>query len=168
MATGDILLVYGTAADVTITLASLATDANKLIGRGGTAVDNTTLKALDYLASGKITVGTTPTTAKSIEVWVIGCWDGTLWPDAVGASDAGLTITSAEIKSSVCKLVASMPVVATSNREYPFGPVSIAALFGGVVPPKFTFFVVHDTVAALHATAGNHKIRLQPIYQNVA
>jgi len=28
-------------------------------------------------------------------------------------------------------------------------------------------FVVHSTAVALNATAGNHQIRLQPVYQTV-
>ena len=36
----DLKLAYGTASDVTITLASLASDTNLLTGRESTAVDN--------------------------------------------------------------------------------------------------------------------------------
>ena len=57
----DLKLAYGTASDVTITLASLATDANLLTGRESAAIDNTSALVLDYLVSGKITTGTTPT-----------------------------------------------------------------------------------------------------------
>lgn len=168
MATGDIKLVYGTAADATITLASLATDSTKLTGRESTAIDNTATLALDYLVSGKITTGTSPTTAKTIEVWCVGSWDGTNWPDVFDGTDSAETITSSDIKPSICRLVASMSNSATSNVTYHFGPVSVASLFGGVVPPKFVFFVTHDTAVNLNATAGNHQIRVQPVYENVA
>lgn len=168
MAAGDVKLVYGTPADITITLASLATDSNKLTGRESTALDNTSALVEDYLVSGKITVGTSPTTAKSIEVWAIGSWDGTLWPDVFDGTDSAETITSAEIKISICKLVASMATVATSDRPYPFGPISLAAVFGGTLPPKVSFFVTHDTVANLNSTGSNHQIRVQPVYYNAA
>lgn len=168
MATGDIKVVYGTAADATITLASLATDSTKLTGRESTLIDNTTALVLDYLVSGKITTGTSPTTAKTIEVWCVGSWDGTSWPDVFDGTDSAETVTSADIKASVCRLVASMTTSATSNVTYHFGPCSIASLFGGIVPPKFVFFVTHDTAVNLNATAGNHQIRVQPVYENVA
>jgi len=163
----DLKLAYGTATDLTITLASLATDANLLTGRESATIDNTSLLVLDYLVSGKITSGTSPTAAKSIEVWAIGSWDGTNWPDTMDGTDSGETFTSADIKASVCKYIATMATSATSNVAYHFGPVSLAAAFGGVLPPKIVLFVTHSTAVALNATAGNHQIRLQPVFQTV-
>ena len=163
----NILNSYPAASDITITLASLATDANLLVGRQSTAIDNSTNLYTDYLVSGKITAGTSPTTAKSIEVWAVGSWDGTNWPDAFAAADAGRTFTSADIKSSVVRLLGAMATDATSNRAYHFGPTSVAGAFGGTLPPKFAIFVAHSTAVALNATAGNHQIRLQPVFQTV-
>jgi len=168
MATGDIKLVYGTAADATITLASLATDSTKLTGRESTAIDNTSTLASDYLVSGKITTGTSPTTAKSIEVWVVPSWDGTTWPDVFDGTDSAETITTQNHKDACCKLVAYLKTDNTSDRAYHFAGVSVAQLFGGSVPPKFAFFVTHDTAVNLNSTSGNHQVRVQPIYHNVA
>lgn len=163
----DVKLFYGTASDVTITLASLASDTNLLTGRESTAIDNTSSLVLDYLVSGKITAGTSPTASRSIEVWAVGSWDGTNWPDVFDGTDSGETITSADIKASVCRLLAAMATANTSDRTYHFGPVSLAAAFGGVVPPKVVVFVTHSTGVALNSTSGNHQIRLQPVYQTV-
>ncbi len=63
---------------------------------------------MDYLISGKIRTGTSPTAGRSIEVWAVGSWDGTLWPDVFDGTESAETITSAEIKNSICRLVASM------------------------------------------------------------
>lgn len=166
----DVKLAYGTEADVTITLASLATSASKLVGRQSTAIDNSVNKFLDYLVSGKITTGTTPTTAKSIEVWCVAALDyaAPTYLGGFGATDAAGPTLIAENKNSICKLVASIATVATSDQTYSFGAVSLAALFGGVIPPKFVFFVTHDTGVNLNSTAGNHQIRLQPVYETVA
>lgn len=163
----DLKLAYGTASDVTITLASLASDTNLLTGRESTAVDNTSSLVLDYLVSGKITAGTSPTAARSIEVWAIGSWDGTNWPDVFDGTDSAETITSADIKASVCRFVAAMATANTSDRTYHFGPVSLAAAFGGTLPPKIVLFVTHSTGVNLNSTAGNHQIRLQPVFQTV-
>ncbi len=168
MAAGDIKLVYGSASDLTITLASLATDSNKLVGRESAVIDNTSGLHLDILVSGKITVGTSPTTTKAIEVWAVASWDGTTWPDVFDGTDSSETITSSEIKLSICRLVASLPTTNTSDRTYHFSAISLASLFGGVVPPKLSLFVTHDTGVNLNATGSNHQIRLQPVYQNVA
>lgn len=163
----DIKIAYGTAADATITLASLASDTNLLTGRESDAIVNTSTLALDYLVSGKITVGTSPTASRTIEVWAVGSWDGTNWPDVFDGTDSAETITSAEIKTTICRCVASIPTTNNSDRTYPFGPVSIASLFGGMVPPRFVFFVTHSTAVNLNSTAGNHQIRLQPITETV-
>ena len=164
----DIKIAYGTASDATITLASLASDTNLLAGRESAEIVNTSTLALDYLISGKITAGTSPAAARSIEVWAVGSWDGTTWPDVFDGADTGTeTITSADIKAAVCRLVAAMATANVSDRTYHFGPVSVATAFGGVVPPKFVIFVVHNTGVNLNSTSGNHQIRLQPVYETV-
>lgn len=163
----DVKAKYATAVDATITLASLASDTNLLAGQESTAIDNSTNLYLDYLVSGKITTGTSPTTAKSIQVWAVGSWDGTTYPDVFDGTDSAETITSANHKNSICRFVAEMATDATSDRAYHFGPVSIASVFGGVVPPKFVLFVTHNTAVALNATGSNHQIRIQPYYETV-
>jgi hypothetical protein len=163
----DLKLAYGTASDLTITLASMASDTNLLTGRESAVIDNSANLFLDYLVSGKITAGTSPTAARSIEVWAVGSWDGTNWPDVFDGTESAETITSADIKASVCRFVAAMATANTTDRTYHFGPVSLAAAFGGTLPPKVVLFVTHSTAVALNATAGNHQIRLQPVFQTI-
>ena len=163
----DVKANYPAASDATITLASLASDTNLLAGRESTALDNSSNLYLDYLISGKITTGTSPTTARSIQVWAVGSWDGTNWPDVFDGTDSAETITSANHKNSVCRFIAEMATDATSDRVYHFGPVSLASAFGGVMPVKVVFFVVHNTAVNLNSTAGNHQIRIQPYYETV-
>ena len=163
----DLKLSYPAASDLTITLASLASDTNLLTGRESAVIDNTANLYLDILISGKITAGTSPTAARSIEVWAVGSWDGTNWPDVFDGTESAETITSADIKASVTRYLAAMATANPSDRAYHFGPVSLAAAFGGVLPPKIVLFVTHSTAVALNATAGNHQIRLQPVYQTI-
>jgi hypothetical protein len=163
----DVKLNYPAASDATITLASLATSADLLAGRESLAIDNTTNLYIDYLISGRITTGTTPTVSKQIQVWAVGSWDGTIWPVVFDGTNSARTIALANQKNAVCRLVAAMVNTATSNIAYPFGPVSIASVFGGVVPPKFSLFVTHDTVAALNADTALHQIRIQPVFETV-
>ena len=163
----DLKLSYPAASDLTITLASLGSDTNLLTGRESATIDNSTNLYLDYLISGKITAGTSPTAARSIEVWAVGSWDGTNWPDVFDGTESAETITSADIKASVCRFVAAMATANTSDRTYHFGPVSLAAAFGGTLPPKIVLFITHSTGVNLNSTADNHKIRLQPVFQTV-
>lgn len=163
----DVKANYPAASDATITLASLASDTNLLAGRESTALDNSSNLYLDYLISGKITTGTSPTTARSIQVFAVGSWDGTTWPDVFDGTDSAETITSANHKNSVCRFLAEMATDATSDRTYHFGPVSVASAFGGVMPKSFAVFVTHNTAVNLNSTAGNHQIRIQPYYETV-
>ena len=163
----DLKLSYPAASDLTITLASLASDTNLLTGRESATVDNSTNLYLDILVSGKITAGTSPTASRSIEVWAVGSWDGTNWPDVFDGTESAETITSADIKASVTRYLAAMATANTSDRAYHFGPVSLASAFGGTLPPKVVLFVTHSTGQNLNSTAGNHQIRLQPVYQTV-
>lgn len=163
----DLKLSYPAASDLTITLASLASDTNLLTGRESATIDNTANLYLDILISGKVTAGTSPTASRSIEVWAVGSWDGTNWPDVFDGTESAETITSADIKASVCRFVAAMATANTSDRTYHFGPVSLASAFGGTLPPKVVLFVTHSTGVALNSTAGNHQIRLQPVFQTI-
>ena len=168
MAAGDIKLAYAASASLTLTLASLASDTNRLAGRASTAIDNSTLKYTDILIGGKIMTGTTPVADRRIEVWAYGALNSTpLYPDAVTGTDANTSITSANIKRGALRLIATMMVDATSNRSYSFGPVALAEVFGGVLPVRWGIFVTHDTNVNLNATAGNHFISYTPIYSTV-
>jgi len=165
----DINIAYGASVNLTITLASLPTDAALLTGRESTERDNTAANTnfLDYILSGKITVGTTPTAAKEIRVYVVGLMDDSTYPDVFDGTDSAETISNAGIRDSVCKLAAVMATLATSDLAYPFGGISVASLFGGVLPKKFVVFVTHSTAVNLNATAGNHQITLVPVYETI-
>ena len=162
----DILIKYATSATLTAAVESLLSDTNLLAGIESSVIDNTTNGYDDYLVSGKITTGTTPTTNRQIEVWAVG-WDGNAWPDVFDGTSSAETITSAEIKTAICKPVAILPVNATSDRAYFFTGVSLKQVFGGALPSKAVLFVVHNTGVALNATAANHELRIQGVYPQV-
>lgn len=163
----NVKLSYADPLSATITLASLASDANFLAGQQSALIDNSSNLYLDYLISGKITVGTSPTIAKMIEIWAVGSFDGTMWGDVFDGTNSAKTITNAGIKGAICKPIAMISNDNVSDRTYSFGPVSIAAAFGYVVPIKFSLFVTQSTGSALNATAANHVIKIQPVYQTV-
>ena len=161
----DIKPFYPSIITPTITIASLGSDTSLLIGQQSTSI---TSDVLDYSIRGKIRTGTSPTTGRVIELWAVASWDGgTTWPDAFGATNAGRTIASSENKNQICKLVASIATVATSNQDYPFSCESLAAIFGGKLPKSWVLWLAHSTGAALNATAGNHSIQIEPYYETV-
>jgi hypothetical protein len=162
----NILWKYGSTTTITAALASLASDTNLLAGLESAIIDNTSDGFEDIILSGKVTTGTSPTATRSIEVWAVA-WDSSAWPDVFDGTSSAETITSADIKASLCKPVAIMPTNNTSDRTYSFTGVSAKQVFGGVLPSKFVLFATHNTGVALNATAGNHELRYQGVYPQV-
>lgn len=155
---------YQTVVTHTITLASLASDTNLVAGREGTAIDNAgTDQAIDASVGGKVTTGTSPTASRQIEIWAAGSYDGTTFSGGATGSDANLTPS----EKTVLKLLTIIPTVNTSNKTYQWGPFSVAQAFGGVMPRKWSVFVVHNTGVALNSTGGNHEVKHTPVkYQS--
>lgn len=147
--------------DIPITLAGLATSATLVAGRQSTVVSNITNKFLDVAVTGQITTGTTPTTAKTLSVYIyvpIKVVDSVFtYPiaGATGLSEADAAATfSAEQRIGGLMFAQAAQINATSDRAYSFS-FSVAEVVG-YMPLKWGLFVTHDTVAALNATAGNH------------
>jgi hypothetical protein len=146
--------LYGTPTAMTMTLASLASDTNLVAGRESTAIDNGSIDAIDILVGGKVTTGTTPTTARQIEVWAYASYDGTEYAGTATGTDANLTPG----EKACMRLLTVIPIVATSDKAYKWGPFSVAQAFGGSVPPKTGIFIVHNTAVNLNSTGGNHEV----------
>lgn len=166
----DQKIAYSANTTITISPASLASSGTFVAGRESTLIDNTTNLYIDALVQGVITVGTTPTAATQIIVYV---WGSSVSPattaiDVIDGTDSAETITSAGVRNSFMKIGAVLDVdAATSNVGYPFS-FGVAQLFGGVMPPYWGLFVAHNTVAALNATGGNHVISYRGAYYTVA
>lgn len=150
---------YQTKQTLTMTLASLASSSTLAAGRESTAADNNTDDAIDCLVGGKVTVGTSPTANTQIQIWAYGTYDGTEFSGGASGSDNALTPTAKELMR-LLTVIPSIPT--TSNVTHRWGPFSIAQAFG-FVPPKWGIWITHNTVAALHATGGNHEVEYTPV-----
>lgn len=148
---------------LTITLASLATSSTQVAGRESTVVDNSSNKYMDARVFGQITTGTSPTTAKSIVIWIYAptkiVSSTFTYPVAtttnLTASDAAATFEAEQ--RNMLRLGAAIQINSTSDRAYSFS-FSIASKFGGVMPVKWGLWVTHDTGVNLNSTSGNHWI----------
>lgn len=145
---------YGTRSPVTCTIASLANNAN----RQSVLVDNTSALATDYAISVKITTGTSPTLGFSVAIF-IAPGDATYLAGGASGSDAAYSAGG----ENVLQLCAAFSSSGASNQTQTAYVPSLAGLFGGACPPKFSFVVENTTQAALNATAGNHEIAVTPI-----
>ena len=148
-------------------LASLASDTNLLAGRQSAVIDCMGGLYEDFLLYAKTMTGTSPTTGRSIEYWLIGSVDGTLWPDTVtGAGDAARTLSATIIKNAICVPMQFLETNATSNQPYYTRVWSARSLFGEL-PAKFVVWSTHNTVAALNATSANHALYVEPVKRNI-
>lgn len=152
----DAQLTYGTSTGLTKTLASLASDVNLLVGRTIAAIDNTSTKALDYLVRFSVTLGTSPTANRAVEIWAAPSEDGTVYAGGNGGTDAGKTHTQ-ESKDQMT-LVGAYRTPATTGFVVEVVVSSLAGLLGGNMPRKCSFWVVHSTGVALNTTEGNHVV----------
>lgn len=164
-------LSYAADSQLTTTnLASLATSSTLVAGWESGTIDNSSNLYLDYLISGKITVGTTPTANTRIEIRVAAPINDTpTWPDTLDGTESTETMTAASIVRSGTRLGAIIEVdTNTSDRVYPFTQFSVAQLFGGICPQKFVLFVTHNTGVNLNATGSNQEISIQGVAETVA
>lgn len=153
----DILEKFGTTQDFTLTLASLASSATA--GRESTEVDNTTDLYLDALVWVQIALTTgTIGSDKAVYVYAYGSLDGTLYPDTVTGADAAITLND----PTQLRLIGVINAVAQSTT-YKGGPWSVAAAFGGVLPPFWGIVVRNYTNIALTATEGNHDAKYRGV-----
>lgn len=144
-----------TRAPLTVTLASLASAAY----REATEVDNSTAQAVDGFLTGKITTGTSPV-AGTISIFVSAS-DGTAArPGNLSGTDAVVTPASEQAQWELARVI---PTDATNNHTYEFAIPGLAAIFGGMMPAKFSVIVLNSSGVALNATGGNHEINYTPI-----
>lgn len=142
-----ILDKFGSPTALTITLASLASSTSG-VGRQSTLVDNSTNRYQAVMLYVKIKQGTSPTSSKGVYIYLLRD-DGAagVTTDGAGASDAAITVLNAQLIG----FLANKSSAAT-------GDVVQDAFLIERPGPKWGVAIVHDTVAALDATGGNHTV----------
>lgn len=167
----DVKVAYAASAAVTITLASLAASSTLLAGRESTAVDNgASNKYLDELLAGFLRTGAANLQAGTIQVAVVGNIDDTpTWPDVFDGTDSVETVSVQAMYDQVCRVISSI-ATDTTQRIWPFGPTSVASMFGGVMPDQYVVFVSHNAHTSTNvwsATESDHGIKRTPVYATV-
>jgi hypothetical protein len=133
-------------------LDSLATSATWVAGLESNVITSAWHSAL---LAGRFKANNTAPTAGQIQVWVGGILNDTpTYPDVFDGTGSAETVTSVDIRNSIMRQAAGIVTDTTSNRIYEFGPVSVAGLFGGDIPPKWWVFVAHNMVQTLNTTTG--------------
>ena len=133
-------------------LDSLATSSTWVAGRESSVIDNTSNLYLDALLTGRFKANNTAPTAGQIRIYVGCLLNDTEYPDVFDGTGSAETVTSVDIRDSILKLAHVIVTDATSNRIYEFSGISVASLFGGIMPPKWFVFVTHSMVQTLNIT----------------
>lgn len=151
-------IAYRASSTITIAPENVASSSTFLAGVESAVYDNTSNKDVDVLIAGTWTAGTTPTANTQVLVYVFSVRDDApTYPDVFDGTSSAETITSAGVGRGFLRLGGTADVDSTtSNRAYDIGPFSVAALFGGTLPPKFCLFITHNTGVNSNSTAGNH------------
>ena len=161
---------YAASASYGITIASLAHDANLLVGNEGPLIDNSVVGYDDYLVGGfvKVPASGTLTANRSIELWAVAPISDSVWPSPFAGSAGARTITLQANKNNICYLVWSVLTSSTNDLTYRFSGRSIRYAFRGAMPEKFSLFLTQNTGQALDSTAGNHAIHIKGVYPQFA
>lgn len=156
MATGDIKLAFGTATSISITFNSLGSAG----ARECTAIDNSTNLFLDALVEVLVNVGSV-SSDKRVYVYAYDSVDGTNFSDNATGSDAALTMRT----PTNLKLIGIIECP-TNSISYRSAAFSVAAAFGGRLPPKWGIVVYNVTGASLAASGNSAQYR--GVFENVS
>lgn len=142
-------IAYASTASLTHTLASLATGS----ARESTAIDNTSTLYTDVMLYYAIKLATgTPASNLCINFYVYASVDGSNYTDNATGADAALTMRSPT--NLILIKPENTPTSGALVYKYTF--LSIAAAFGGNLPPKWGIVVENNTNLAFDSTEGNH------------
>lgn len=168
----DAKVTYNSSAAYTLTLTSLATSATRVVGRESTTIDNTSVKALDYIAALRTkTGGSAPTVNTLLDCWVHGSMNDTpTYVSPLTGADAGATFPSENTRNSAMILGGQAVFDAATARVMDLAPFSIGSRFGAAIGlPKFHgLFVSHNAGQNLSSTAGDHVASQTSIYGTIA
>lgn len=165
-------IAYAASVSLTVTnLHSLAYSATFAAGWESAVIDNTSNKYVDVLLAGNFTsnASVAPTANTNILVYVFAVQDDApTYPDLMDGTESTETPTSVNVMAGFLKLAAVLPLDASTSRVFYFGPVSVAQLFGGVMPNKWGVFVTHNAGATSALHSSGNKITYTGITYTVA
>jgi hypothetical protein len=170
MAVGDVTAKYRASSNLTVTnLHGIASSSTWLSGWTSGTIDNTSNLDLDVLVSAKFVAESSGLSAGEIRVYVYAMLDDSNWPDIFSSGTEGTEGTATLHDTEIRDALPVLFIVTTdtsASRPYPMISKSIAALFGGQMPPKCALFVAQSTGTTLETT-GN-QVTVKGVSANVA
>lgn len=162
----DTKIKYGTT--VTMTVTNLHSLANSATGGWQSAqIDNTgtTEKALDLLVQVVIDfANTAPANSKAVLVFAAGGIVTGVLSNPASGSEGTITLVDVDANAQNLRLIGTIPYT-TQDEVAESSPMSVAAGFGGILPP-FCSIVIMNRSGAAFAASGN-TVKYTPIYMSV-
>lgn len=162
---------YRGSSDLTVTnLNGIASSSTWIAGWSSGTIDNSSNLDLDILVSGKFTVESAGISAGEIRVYAYAMQDDSNWPPLFSAGTPGTegtaTLHDVNIRDASLRLLWSTATDTTASQAYHMPKTSLAAAFGGTLPPKVALFVAQSTGTTL-GTSGN-QVTVQGVYLTAA
>jgi hypothetical protein len=144
---------FGSVTTMTVTnLHSLASSATA--GWQSAVVDNTSDLYLDALVNIVLDfANTTPANSKGVYVYAYGGIESGVYSNPASGSEGTITLVDVTVNAQNLKLIGFIPYT-TQDEVAESGPISVAAGFGGVLPPFWGVVLLNHSGAAL-AGSGN-------------
>jgi hypothetical protein len=153
----DVKLAYQAEQTMTVTnLHSLASSATA--GWQSAVVDNTSNLFLDALLQVVLDfANTAPANSKAAYVFVYGGLDA-VYSNPASGSEGAITLLDVTANAQNLKIVGMIPYT-TQDEVAESSLFSVAAAFGGVLPPKWGVVIINHSGAALAASGNTVKYR---------
>lgn len=166
MATGT--LAYGTVGAITITMTNIPASSYWQ----SLAVENS-VSALDAIVGGSIQVSAAVSVDGSIEVYAYGSWDASAYTAGLTGTDAAITWgttgnTGVDGYLDLPYLGRAAIDSTDGSDQKKFGPYSVAAAFGGVLPRKWGVVLRNNSATGTNATGTGNQINYTPIKVDVS
>lgn len=160
MAATKNLIGYGTPAQVTCSMSSLASGST----RESAVVQNTSNLYLDYMITLTFSIasgGPVTSALPVVNVYANGVGDDSLWPIiqlstgapyTTGAGDASVGALGVPNNLRLIGSFGLQTTTSTVERTFRLGPMSVASGFKGVMPEAFSIFVENQTGLAFSSS----------------
>lgn len=142
----------GTPATVDVTLTSLANGAF-----AHAAAINNTSGYKDFLLRVKTKGGNVGSTGALRIFLAQGLSSGDFADSRTGLNSTGGTVRDANFVGGVI----------ISGTEARVAVLSLSAILGGVIPPRFVLSFINSTGFALSSTAGDHEVAIEGVYETM-
>lgn len=158
---GDIKAQLGAAVAMTVTnLHSLASSATA--GWQSDVVDNSANEYLDALVQLKLDfANTAPANSRGVYVFAYGGIESGVYSNPASGAEGGITLLDVTANAQNLKLIGFVPYT-TQDEVVESSPMSVAAAFGGILPPYWGIVLVNHSGAAL-AASGN-TVKYAPVH----